>query len=233
MRAVCEVRGITLLLLVETLLRCGDGLLFEVPPLASNALPTTLHSLLENVQQTVCLKLQEDSGAGGFDFGAPFSWLEKPINRMKRDPNSMEDVLMGFHRSRWLHPLPLFNRATLTLHKGCSAILKRVGALQEVQRLPREVLRKRDRHRISTKFRLGVIRWVHELCKRPSYEYSMADKKNFGTKSVLLKKKTTRFVFTRWGFIPIAHKMTQAYRLCDVRWNRIRIHWMTGQLSSW
>jgi hypothetical protein len=33
--------------------------------------------------------------------------------------------------------------------------------------LPREVLRKRDRHRTSTKFRLRVIRWVHELGKQP------------------------------------------------------------------
>jgi hypothetical protein len=33
----------------------------------------------------------------------------------------------------------------------------------------REVLRKRDRHRTSTKFRLRVIRWVHELFKLPSY----------------------------------------------------------------
>jgi hypothetical protein len=32
------------------------------------------------------------------------------------------------------------------------------GALQEVHRVPREVLRKRDRYRTSTKFRLGVIR---------------------------------------------------------------------------
>jgi hypothetical protein len=32
------------------------------------------------------------------------------------------------------------------------------GALYEVHRLPREELRKRDRHRTSTKFRLGVIR---------------------------------------------------------------------------
>jgi hypothetical protein len=38
-----------------------------------------------------------------------------------------------------------------------------------VHRLPREILRKRERHRTSTKFRLGVIRWVHELFKRPSY----------------------------------------------------------------
>jgi hypothetical protein len=32
--------------------RCGDGLFFEVPPLASDVLLTTLHSLLENVLQT-------------------------------------------------------------------------------------------------------------------------------------------------------------------------------------
>jgi hypothetical protein len=55
--------------------RCGDGLSFEVPPLASDALLTTLHPLLENVMQTVdhfeisCLE-------------ALFSWLEKPRNRM-------------------------------------------------------------------------------------------------------------------------------------------------------
>jgi hypothetical protein len=50
--------------------RCGDGLFFEVSPLASDALIATLHPLLENVLQTVyhfeisCLE-------------APFSWLEK------------------------------------------------------------------------------------------------------------------------------------------------------------
>jgi hypothetical protein len=43
------------------------------------------------------------------------------------------------------------------------------GALYEVHGLPKEVLRKRDRHRTSTKFRLVVRRWVHELFKRPSY----------------------------------------------------------------
>jgi hypothetical protein len=53
MRAVCKVRGFTLLLRVGTLWRCGDGLLFEVSLLASDALPTTLHSLLENVLLTV------------------------------------------------------------------------------------------------------------------------------------------------------------------------------------
>jgi hypothetical protein len=68
--------------------RCGDGLFFEVPPLASDA-------LLENVLQTVCHKLQEDSGAGGFDLGAPFSWLERPRIRMGSDLDCMVDVLMG------------------------------------------------------------------------------------------------------------------------------------------
>jgi hypothetical protein len=37
-----------------------------------------------------------------------------------------------------------------------------------VHHLPREVLRKRDRHRTSIKFRLRIIRWVPELFKRPS-----------------------------------------------------------------
>jgi hypothetical protein len=76
--------------------RYGDGILFEVPSLASDALLTTLHPLLEYMLQTVCRKLQEDIGAGGFDFGAPFSWLEKPRNRMGRDLDCMADVLMGF-----------------------------------------------------------------------------------------------------------------------------------------
>jgi hypothetical protein len=77
---ICKVRGLTLLLRVGTLWRCGDGLFFEVPPLASDALLTTLHPLLENVLQTVdhleisCLR-------------APFLWLEKLRNCMGRDLN--------------------------------------------------------------------------------------------------------------------------------------------------
>jgi hypothetical protein len=55
--------------------RRGDGLFFEVPPLASDELLTTLHLLLGKVLPTVdhfeisCL-------------GALFSWLEKPRNLM-------------------------------------------------------------------------------------------------------------------------------------------------------
>jgi hypothetical protein len=81
--------------------RCGDGLFFEVHPLASDALLTTPHPLLENVLQTVahieiCL-------------GAAFSWLEKPRNRMGRDLDWMADVLMGFHRSTFSKPKTKFN----------------------------------------------------------------------------------------------------------------------------
>jgi hypothetical protein len=60
--------------------RCGDGLFFEVPPLASDALLTTLYPLLENVPQTVDhLEISY--------LGAPVSWLEKPRNLMGRDLN--------------------------------------------------------------------------------------------------------------------------------------------------
>jgi hypothetical protein len=54
---------------------CGGAVtvFFEIPPLASDTLLTTLHPLLENVLQTVCRKLQKDSGTGGFDLRAPFS----------------------------------------------------------------------------------------------------------------------------------------------------------------
>jgi hypothetical protein len=71
MRAVGKFRGLTLLLRIGTLWRCGDGLFFEVLPLASDELLTMLHLLLENVVQTV----------DHFEIsslGAPFSWLEKP-----------------------------------------------------------------------------------------------------------------------------------------------------------
>jgi len=43
MRVVCKVNGLTLLLQVVTLWRCGNSLFLEVPPMASNALLTTLH----------------------------------------------------------------------------------------------------------------------------------------------------------------------------------------------
>jgi hypothetical protein len=79
-KTVSKVRGLSLLLRIGTLWRCGDGLFFEVPPLANDALLKTLHPFLENVLQTV----------DHFDIsylGAPFSWLEKPKKLMGRDLN--------------------------------------------------------------------------------------------------------------------------------------------------
>jgi hypothetical protein len=52
----------------------------------------------------------------------------------------------------------------------CSMFLRSGWSVVEEHSFPMEVLRKRDRHRTSTKFRFGVISWVHELCKRPSYK---------------------------------------------------------------
>jgi hypothetical protein len=70
--------------------------------MASDALLTTLHPLLENVLQTV----------NHFEISylrAPFSWLEKPRNRMGRDLNCMADVLTGFRRSTFSKPNKEFN----------------------------------------------------------------------------------------------------------------------------
>jgi hypothetical protein len=59
---------------------CSDGLFFELPPLASDALLTTFRLLLENVLQTVdCFEIS--------CLGAPFSWLEKPRNHMGQGLN--------------------------------------------------------------------------------------------------------------------------------------------------
>jgi hypothetical protein len=49
----------------------------------------------------------------------------------------------------------------------CSTFLRSGWSIVEVHRLAREVLKKRDHHHTSTKFWFGVMRWVHELCKRP------------------------------------------------------------------
>jgi hypothetical protein len=179
MRAVWKVRGLTLLIRVGTLWRCGDGLFFKVSPLASDALLTTLHPLLENVLQTVdhfeiyCL-------------GAPFSWLEKPRNRTGQDLACMADVLMGMmavpirssapcdfwalptnHIKRSKPPVPLSSRSLW--QTVCSTFSRSGWSVVRSALLAKGNTSKRDRHRTSTKFRLGVIRWVLELLKLPSY----------------------------------------------------------------
>jgi hypothetical protein len=86
--------------------------------LTSDALLTTLHPLLENVLQTVdnfeisCLE-------------APFSWLEKPRNRMGRDLDCMVDVLIGSHRSTFSKPNTEFNSDLAPCDFWAFPILKR------------------------------------------------------------------------------------------------------------
>jgi hypothetical protein len=77
MRAFCKVNGLISLLLVRALWRCSDILFFEVPPLSIDALLTELHSLLENVLQTI----------DHFEISC------------LRDLDCMADVLMGFYQS--------------------------------------------------------------------------------------------------------------------------------------
>jgi hypothetical protein len=102
--------------------------------LASDALLTTLHPLLENVLQTV----------DRFEiscFGTPFSWLEKPRNRMGRDLDCMADVLMGLHLSTFPKPNIEFNSdlphaisGLFQLCKGSSAVrnFEVINGLQHV-----------------------------------------------------------------------------------------------------
>jgi hypothetical protein len=78
--AVRKVRELTR---VITLWRCGDGIFFEVPPLASDALLTTLHLLLEDVLHTIYRKIQEDSGTGGFDRSQFVSPSPKRFHHLK------------------------------------------------------------------------------------------------------------------------------------------------------
>jgi hypothetical protein len=92
MRAVCKVRGLTLLLRVGTMWRCGDGLFLEVPPLANDKLFIQRSTQFSKN----CCRSFAASGTGGFDIGAPFSWLEKPRYRMRRDLDYLAVVLMGF-----------------------------------------------------------------------------------------------------------------------------------------
>jgi hypothetical protein len=98
--------------------KCGDGLFFEVPPLASDALLTTLHPFLENVLQTV--DHFEISG-----LGAPLSWLEKLRNRMGRDLDCMAHVLMGFYRSTFSKPNTEFSSDLAACDFWAFLIMKR------------------------------------------------------------------------------------------------------------
>jgi hypothetical protein len=82
-----------------------------------------LHPLPENVLQTV----------DHFEISyleAPFSWLEKPRNRVEQDLNCMVDVLMGFHQSTFSKPNTKFN-SVLTPMRFLGFFNHETGALRQ------------------------------------------------------------------------------------------------------
>jgi hypothetical protein len=106
----------------------------------------------------------------------PFYGWKSPEIAWCRDLDCMADVLMGFHRSTFSNPNTEFNSDLGPCDFWAFPTMKRElrgkkfrseqrsaarfrevgGALKEVYRLPREVLRKGDRHCTCTKFRFGV-----------------------------------------------------------------------------
>jgi hypothetical protein len=115
-------------------------------------------------------KAQKSHGArsglyGGCSNGVPPIHFFQAEHRIKFRSHSMR--LLGFSNhengvprqeiSKWSTVCSTFSR------RGWSVV--RSAAL--AKSLLRKVLRKRDRRRTFTKFWLGVIRWVHELCIRP------------------------------------------------------------------
>jgi hypothetical protein len=111
---------------------------------------------------------------------APFSWLEKPRNRMGRDLDCMTETDWKVDRwnpiktsaiqsnSRPMRFLGFYNHEKGALRLAANG-LQHIFE-KRVERCKNGIARKRDRHRTSTKFRLGVIRWAHVLFKRFSYK---------------------------------------------------------------
>jgi hypothetical protein len=187
-RAIYKVRGLILLLRVGT---CGGAVTVSFPKYfpwqAMHFLQSSTH--FSKTYCRPCRGLQEYSGTGSFDLGAPFSWLKKPRNRMGRDLDCMVDVLMGFHRSifpsRTQNPIQISPHAISGLFqpwKGTSEArnFQVINGLQHVfekwvERCKKHIacqgkyFEKETSHLTSTKFRLEVISWVHELFKWLSY----------------------------------------------------------------
>jgi hypothetical protein len=177
-RAVWKFRGLTLLLWAGTLYRCGDGLFFEVPPLASDARLTTLltsrkragdrwslRNFLPRSSLFMVGKAQKSHGerSGGCYNGVPPIHFFQTEHRIQFRSRPMR--FLGFSNHENGAPRQEISKRSTV----CSTFSRSGWSVVRSISFVREVLRKRDRHRTSTKFRLGVIRWVHELCKRPSY----------------------------------------------------------------
>jgi hypothetical protein len=97
-RAVCRVRGITFLLRVGTLWRCGDGLF-------RSAFLGKLCTFLQRAthfSKTCCRPLVASKFLA---LELPFhGWKSPEIAWAGRDLDYMADVLMGFHRSTFFKP---------------------------------------------------------------------------------------------------------------------------------
>jgi hypothetical protein len=112
--------------------RCGDSLFFEVPPLASDALLTTFHPLLENVLQAICHKLQEDSGTGGFDLVIISKFLASELPFHDWNIQKSHGAKSGLYGRCSKGVPPISVSASIALYvvwhclDSCSAILKRV-----------------------------------------------------------------------------------------------------------
>jgi hypothetical protein len=181
-RAVCKVRGLTLLLQVGNLWKCDDGLFFEVPPLASDALLTTLHPLLENSWSLrnflprsslfIVGKAQKSHGARS-ELNSVFG-LEKvnrwnPIRTSVIQSRARPMRFLGFSNhekgaprqeiSKWPTVCSTFSRSGWSVVRSASLV--------------KGVTSKMRPYCTSTKFRLGVIRQVHELSKWSSYKESV------------------------------------------------------------
>jgi hypothetical protein len=118
------VRGLTSLLRLCTMWRCDNGLFFEVSPLASDALLTTLHPLLENVLQTVDhLEISYP--------GATFSWLEKP--KKSHGTRSELNSVFGLEKAyRW-------NAITTSAIQSRSRPMRFLGFSEHEKGAPRQI----------------------------------------------------------------------------------------------
>jgi hypothetical protein len=148
--------------------------LFRSTSLGKRCTSYNAHPLLENVLQTVCRKLQEPRSSLYMVGKAQKSHgVRSELHGICSNdvpPISVSASIAAFQSRNADAPLKLLRHPKKGSSKTTVTPFSRSGwSVVKVHLLPRQVLRKRDRHQTSTKFRFGVIRWVYELCKRSSY----------------------------------------------------------------
>jgi hypothetical protein len=127
----------------------------------------TLKLLALELPFHVWKKAQKSRGAGS-ELNSVFG-LEKvdrwnPIRTSAIPARSRPIRFLGFPRNENGTPRQEISKWSTV----CSTFSRSGWNVVKLHILPREILRKRDRHRTSKKFRLGLIRLVHELGTRPS-----------------------------------------------------------------